>query len=423
MIDDVSGAGIGAAGAALERVTISAIAAGGDGVGRSDGLAVFVPRTAPGDVALVTLSRAKRFARGSLGTIEIASPARIEPPCAHYTDDRCGGCQLQHMTYEAQLAAKGTIVGDALRRIGRRDVADPSVEPSDAQWRYRRKLTLHLRRMGDRWMAGLHPFDDPAALFDLDDCPITDERVLAVWAELRAAFDLLPRERELRMSVRLLDDGASAVVEGGRLWREPERFFARAASLAELWWKPEQGRARLLAQRGAKTQAGASFAQVNVLVAARLQAHLLDRVRSHAPRRVVDAYAGSGATAIPLAAEGREVVAIELDRDAAAHIGERLSAPSSVVVGRVEDLLARHLPADVVLLNPPRAGVDARVTQALESVRRPPAAILYVSCDPATLARDLVRLPRYRLAAVRAYDMFPQTAHVETVCELVPEAA
>ena len=92
-------------------------------------------------------------------------------------------------------------------------------------------------------------------------------------------------------------------------------------------------------------------------------------------------------------------------------------------MGRVEDLLARHLPADVVLLNPPRAGVDARVTQALESVRRPPAAILYVSCDPATLARDLVRLPRYRLAAVRAYDMFPQTAHVETVCELVPEAA
>ena len=86
-------------------------------------------------------------------------------------------------------------------------------------------------------------------------------------------------------------------------------------------------------------------------------------------------------------------------------------------------MLFRSLPADVVLLNPPRAGVDARVTDALQSVATPPRAVIYVSCDPATLARDLSRLPRYRLAAVRAYDMFPQTAHVETVCELVPEAA
>ena len=98
-------------------------------------------------------------------------------------------------------------------------------------------------------------------------------------------------------------------------------------------------------------------------------------------------------------------------------------ANSSAVAGRVEEHLAAALPADVVLLNPPRAGVDARVTQALQSVKRPPRAILYVSCDPATLARDLARLARYRLVSVRAYDMFPQTAHVETVCELVPEAA
>jgi 23S rRNA (uracil1939-C5)-methyltransferase len=89
----------------------------------------------------------------------------------------------------------------------------------------------------------------------------------------------------------------------------------------------------------------------------------------------------------------------------------------------VEEHLEASLPADVILLNPPRAGVDARVTAALQSVNRPPRAIIYVSCDPATLARDLARLDRYKLAGVRAYDMFPQTAHVETVCELVPEAA
>jgi 23S rRNA (uracil1939-C5)-methyltransferase len=154
-----------------------------------------------------------------------------------------------------------------------------------------------------------------------------------------------------------------------------------------------------------------------------LWAHVLERARSHDPARVVDAYAGTGATAIPLASDGREVVAIELDRDAVESFRDRLPAPSSVIAGRVEEHLEASLPADVVLLNPPRAGVDARVTAALQSATRPPRAIIYVSCDPATLARDLARLDRYKLAGVRAYDMFPQTAHVETVCELVPEAA
>jgi 23S rRNA (uracil1939-C5)-methyltransferase len=224
----------------------------------------------------------------------------------------------------------------------------------------------------------------------------------------------------LRVAVRLVESGAAVVIEGGAVWRAPERFFDRVPSLAELWWKPEHGRARLLASRTPRSQGGASFAQVNARVAARLQSHVLERARSYDPARVVDAYAGTGATAIPLADEGRRVVAIELDRDAVEGLRGRLQAPSSAVAGRVEEHLSAALPADVVLLNPPRAGVDARVTESLQNVKRPPRAILYVSCDPATLARDLARLPRYRLASVRAYDMFPQTAHVETVCELVP---
>lgn len=407
----------------LARVEITGIAAGGDGVGRLDGMAVFVPRTAPGDVANVALALAKRFARGTLVSLEVASPTRVDPPCPHYTRDRCGGCQLQHVSYEAQLAAKGMILGDALRRIGKRQVEDPVVEPSDGQWRYRRKLTLHLRRTGTTWIAGLHPFDDPSAVFDLHDCPITDERVMAVWGELRGAFDLLPRERALRVAVRLVEHGASVVVEGGRTWRAPETMLERVPSMDELWWHPEGGRMRLLARRGTESQRGASFAQVNAGVAARLQAYVLARANGHHPDRVVDAYAGMGATAISLAAEGREVIAIELDRDAAEYVGRQLRPPSRAIVGRVEEHIAAALPADVVLLNPPRSGVDPRVLQALESVRRPPRAILYTSCDPATLARDLARLPRYRLASVRAYDMFPQTAHVEAVCELVPEAA
>jgi 23S rRNA (uracil1939-C5)-methyltransferase len=99
-----------------------------------------------------------------------------------------------------------------------------------------------------------------------------------------------------------------------------------------------------------------------------------------------------------------------------------LADPSSAIAGRVEDHLERQLPADVVVVNPPRAGVDERVTAALERHRENVGALFYVSCDPATLARDLSRLPGYRLSAVRGYDMFPQTAHVETLCELEPVA-
>ena len=117
------------------------------------------------------------------------------------------------------------------------------------------------------------------------------------------------------------------------------------------------------------------------------------------------------------------MLAIELDAEAVARFADRMRAPSRAIIGRVEDRLASVLPADLVLLNPPRSGVDARVAEALQNVATPPGAVIYVSCDPATLARDLSRMPRYRLASVRAWDMFPQTAHVETVCELVPEAA
>ena len=405
------------------RVEIESVAAGGDGVGRTEGMVVFVPRTAPGDIALVHLASGKRFARGRLERLERASPLRVDPPCPHYVIDRCGGCQLQHLAYDAQLTAKSGIIGDTMRRIGKRQVEAPHVVPSEAQWRYRRKLTLHLRRTGRAWIAGLHPYDDPVAVFDLQDCPITAEAVLAVWAELHPAFDLLPDERALRVAVRLVELGASVVVEGGSTWPTSDRFFARVPSVAELWWRPENGRLRRLATRSGGIGSGASFVQVNARVAQSLREHVLERVRSHAPARVVDAYAGMGDTALPLAADGRTVVAIELDREAVESFRDRLVPPSSAIVGRVEDHLAAALPADVVLLNPPRAGVDARVTAALESAARPPSAILYVSCDPATLARDVARMPRYRVASLRAYDMFPQTAHVETVCELVPEAA
>jgi 23S rRNA (uracil1939-C5)-methyltransferase len=117
------------------------------------------------------------------------------------------------------------------------------------------------------------------------------------------------------------------------------------------------------------------------------------------------------------------VTAIEVDREAARIASSRLPAGSRAVAARVEDALPSALPAELVLVNPPRSGLDPRITKLLQDADSSLRAIVYVSCDPATLARDVARMPRWRLAAARAFDMFPQTAHVETVCELVPEAA
>ncbi len=409
---------------AATELEIERLAAGGDGVGRASGVVVFVPRTAPGDRVTAHLDLRKRFARGSLERIVTPSPVRIEAPCAHYRVDRCGGCQLQHITYGAQLAAKSAMIRDAIGRIGKRDVALPLVVPSDRQWRYRRKLTLTMRRRAAGWTIGLHPYDDPVAVFQLTDCPITDERVIAVWREVMGASRFFPVASELRASVRLLDDGAAVVMEGGHHWDGERRsaFFDVVPSATALWWRPAH-RPRMLVAERAATAAGASFAQVNRGVGAALHAYVLERARAHRPGSLVDAYAGAGATAIPLANDGVRVTAIEVDREAVAACAAALPDGSRAIAGRVEDVLVHALPADVVLLNPPRGGVHERVATALEEARPVPRAIVYVSCDPATLARDLTRLPHFRIASLYAFDMFPQTAHVETVCELVPEVA
>jgi 23S rRNA (uracil1939-C5)-methyltransferase len=408
----------------IVRLTIDSIAAGGDGVGRSDGRVVFVPRGAPGDGARVRIEAKGRFARGEIVELIAPSAERIEPPCPHYVIDHCGGCQLQHISYEGQLAAKGRIITDTIARLGRREIGLPEVRPSSRAWRYRRKLTLAMRWRRDvGWIAGLHPYDDPDAVFALGDCPITEESVVSLWRAIMAQSRLFPNVPRLRGAVRLLDAGASFVLEGGRQWREGEALLSAVPELRAVWWAPENSRPRLVAQRDDEATTGASFAQVNVAVGEALHDHVVERVRSYEPSSVIDGYAGTGDTAIRFANAGARVTAIELDRAAAEYAATRLASPSRSIRGRVEDHIGDALPADVVVLNPPRSGVDARVADALQRADTPPRAVVYVSCDPATLARDLTRMPRYRIANTVAFDMFPQTAHVETVCELVPEAA
>lgn len=407
---------------------IESIAAGGDGIARHDGLVVFVPRTAPGDRVRARIQTRGRMARGVLERIERAAPSRVTPACPHYEIDQCGGCQLQHLSLDAQHEAKRRIVVDAFRRIGRREVPLPELQAGALAWRYRRKLTLALRRADGRWRAGLHVFGDPDRIFSLDDCHIADERLMRVWREILAASALLPDAARLRGAVRLLDgpdNQAALTLEGATRWTAHADFFARVPSLASLWWIPDAGVRRRLHDRRDTPAAGtadASFAQVNPDVAARLGQFVTSTVMAHAPSSVVDGYAGTGDQAVRLAGLGVRVTAIEVDGDASAVCAGRLPGGSRALNARVEDVLSSALPADVVVLNPPRAGVGAGVTARLapEQALR---AIVYVSCDPATLARDVARLPGWRVARITAFDMFPQTAHVETVCELVPERA
>jgi 23S rRNA (uracil1939-C5)-methyltransferase len=419
---DAHGA-IGGVAVTTVDIVIDSIAAGGDGVGRANGVVVFVPRSARGDRARVELDTHKRFARGTIRELLEGSPDRVDPLCYHYRVDRCGGCQLQHVAYDAQLEAKRIIIRDSLARIGRRQVDAPDIDRAEEQWRYRRKLTLGMRRGGSGdWAIGLHPLDDPVNVFQLADCPITDERVIGVWRQVMDARRHFPVADKLRASVRLVDEGAAVVMEGGNAWPERLSFFEAVQGATALWWKPAHRARSLVASRGAPA-AGASFAQVNAAMGARLHDFVFDRAHEYDAETVLDAYAGSGATAIRLARSGARVTAVEADRDASARCAAELPEGSRAIAARVEDVISQVLPVELVLVNPPRTGLHERVTAELQGAEQPPRAIIYVSCDPPTLARDLARLPRYRIASLKAFDMFPQTAHVETVCELVPEVA
>lgn len=332
------------------------IAAGGDGVGRlDDGRTVFVPRTAPGDLAELTDVRpAKRFARARLGRLLEPSPDRVEPPCPHYGRDECGGCQLQHLAYPAQLEARRSIAGEALRRLARLDVADPPIEPAEQTLGYRTKLTL--------------------AVFDLDWCHITAAPLNQLWQVAGRARALLPAR--LEQIVLRIDRGGRA---------------------------------------GDEAPAGV-FEQVHPRMGDRVRAFAIEPLGPTAGRTVWDLYAGVGDTTAALARGGARIESVEIDRWAVAY-AERTGPPATRHVGAVEAMAGKLRQPDLVVTNPPRTGMDARVPPVLR--QRRPARIVYVSCDPATLARDIGRLgPSYRLLEARCFDLFPQTAHLETVAVL-----
>jgi 23S rRNA (uracil1939-C5)-methyltransferase len=407
----------------VTAVRILRVATGGDGVGRlEDGRTVFVPRTAPGDLVEVARMRAhRRYARARLGRLLEPSAQRVVPRCPHYVDDECGGCQLQHLSPEAQRAARRGIVGDAFRRIARLDAADPELVPAEEDFEYRTKITLAVDEGGGR--IGLHPLDRPDRAFDLVRCHITSPVLMALWSELRQLREGLPRDLR-HVMLRLDRAGARhvALVTGRTVDWTGGAALHRALEArgvpATLWLQAEGGEVAAVggAVAGAAQPFPATvFEQVNPAMGDRVRAHAVGALGEVGGRHVWDLYAGIGETTAALARAGASVESVESDPRAVAE-AEAKGPPAVRHVGRAERVVDRLRPADLAITNPPRTGMDARVPEALERVA--PRRIVYISCDPATLARDITRLPGYRLASALAFDLFPQTAHVETVAVL-----
>jgi len=403
-------------------IRIRAIAAGGDGVGAlPDGRTVFVPRTALGDLIeprAVTLAR--RFARARVARVLEASAERVTPRCPHYEGDECGGCQLQHLLPDPQRAARRHVVGDALRRIAHLEMEDPPLEPSEAEWEYRAKISLTAK--GSR--IGYHRLGRPNEVFDLERCLIARPELNALWDGIRRHRRLLPEG--LQQIVLRVDreGGRHAIfrVTGTQAWTRARGGQLGAALgkdgiAAVLWWEPEGGVPR--AMFGADQAYPAMvFEQVHPAMGDRVRVHAMAALGDVGGRHVWDLYAGIGETTRALARLGATVESVESDHRAVA-LAEARGPGEGVkrIVARVEDVLDDLSQPDAIIANPPRTGLSEDVSSRLAET--PSGRLVYVSCDPATLARDITRLAgSYRVADVRAFDLFPQTAHVETVVRL-----
>jgi len=379
------------------ELRIDALAAGGDGVGRApDGRVVFVPLTAPGDRVRARVVRARpRFAHAEPEAL-VETGERVEPRCPVF--GRCGGCAWQHLPYATQCEAKGRIVEDALRRIAHLEPPAPvAVVPSPQAYGYRSRARVvcgpdgvgYRRRRSHEIVATA-------------ECPI----LAAPVAQRLAALAARPPERPGEWD---LAEG----VDGGR--SHPRRAPAPPLSLA-------------VGEDVLRISAGVFF-QAN----AGLHAALVRAVAEAAGtgERAVELHAGAGFFTLALARAFARVDAVEASRPAVADLRHNLAraraagrAPAKVRVWgeRVEKALARAAlrepPPAALVLDPPRTGLGAREREQVAELGA--ARIVYLSCDPATLARDLGALAAagYALDAVRAFDLFPQTPHVEVLAAL-----
>ncbi len=390
---------------ALE-VRFGSLVYGGWALGRlPDGRALFAPYLLPGERALIRVTESRAgWARGRAVELLEASPRRVAPRCRHFGD--CGGCHCQHLDYPAQLEAKQQVLREQLARLA--GLQDPPLAgplPSPAPWGYRNHLQFH-RAAGGR--PGFRAFRS-SRVVPIAECHLPEPALAGLWPQLPATA------AGTRWILRCGSGGQPAA------WRQKETAGSAAGEGAG----PEGGAAspvRFELPSGSYRVSPQSFFQVNTAMAARLVEEVLLQLESSlgsaGRATVLDLYCGVGLFSRALAPRVRRLVAVELSPAACADFRHNLRGLDNVrlVPGDAQEVLGR-LPErpEAVVADPPRAGLGAGVIRALAELA--PALLVYVSCDPATLARDARDLHRegYLLRSIRLLDLFPQTYHLETL--------
>jgi tRNA/tmRNA/rRNA uracil-C5-methylase (TrmA/RlmC/RlmD family) len=363
-------------------LTISDIAFGGEGVAREGDFVVFVPFVAPGDVVEAEVREVKkRFARASLRRVIRRSPVRAEPACPYFGE--CGGCQYQHLAYPAQLELKHKQIADLFQRVGRFDPGRIApIIPCPQPYGYRNRIMI--RSQWDKFKQGLNIGfirADNRLVVDLEECRIAEPALNVQIKHVRAHP---PPKGGIKVVLRIVPPG----------WEVP----------------PD------------------SFFQNNSFLLPKLVEVVATRLQQAATRHLVDVYCGVGFFGIELGDRVESFAGIELDglaiKAARRNAVARGRTNGEFVAGAAEELLPGLLgrfnaQVTTVLLDPPRKGCRPEMLEVL--CRASPAQIIYVSCDPATMVRDLNVLCGegvFELVQVVPLDMFPQTSHVESVADL-----
>jgi 23S rRNA (uracil1939-C5)-methyltransferase len=440
------------------ELRIDSLAYGGNGVARLNGFVVFVRRGLPGDTVRARVTKVKRNHAEALATEVLApGPNRVDAPCAHYPV--CGGCRFQDLAYEAQLEAKAAQVADALRRIG--GISDPPLEPiapAESVFHYRNKLEYSFTQLADGPALGFHKAGRWDEVLEVERCWLTTDLGNAIrnavrdWAreERLPAYDQATGKGYLRhLVVREGRNTGQALVQlvtapGERFetgyFVEVLRRFPEVRSVhwavndtpaevtnlpTRLLWGEEAIEEELCGLRF-RVRPNA-FLQTNTAMAERLYGLAREYAALGGRETVYDLYCGIGTIGLSLARDALTVWGVEVSEESVACALENAElngiGNAAFFAGNVgqslEELRDRAGPPDVVVVDPPRAGLAGK---ALRGVGRLAAArIVYVSCNPTTLASDAKALREdwgYALRRARPVDMFPHTPHVETVALL-----
>ncbi|WKT83969.1 MULTISPECIES: 23S rRNA (uracil(1939)-C(5))-methyltransferase RlmD [unclassified Thermosynechococcus] len=436
------------------QLTIDSLSHTGEGVGRWQDRVVFVADTVPGDRLRVRLTHVKRqYAHGKVLEVVQPSEQRVRPSCI--VADKCGGCQWQCVAYGAQLAAKEQLVKDAIARIAHLEpqtflpiVAAPN------PFGYRNKVTYPLGRRHGTVVAGYYQ-KGSHHLVNLNQCPVQDPRLNPLLAALKQALQPWPiyneqthepglRHLGLRIGQRTGEQLITLVLAGALpagLQAETEGWLQQFQGVVgvcvnfnhqvgnRIFGDETQvlaGRSYLWEEMaGVRFQiASTTFFQVNTAQAEQLVSTLREWIAPTGHERLLDLYCGVGTLSLPLAGAVAEVIGVEVHpasvQQAIANAQHNGIHNAHFLCARAEEWLPQSDQAvDVLILDPPRKGCDRPLLEAI--LRHRPPRILYVSCHPATLARDLAHLcatGAYQLTKIQPLDMFPQTAHVETVALL-----